>query len=74
MIWSSITLIGKAIAFLIAATILGGILGALADLTIPNAIAGTVLGAQNTNSPLAWTTIAATILAIGSTLYYGGEA
>jgi len=46
------------IVTLIAAQVLGGILGAIGDVYLGSLIVGTPLGAQSQMSPLLWTGIA----------------
>jgi len=46
------------IGLLIMASILGGVLGAVADIFLGDLIVGTPLGPQSRASPMAWTVIA----------------
>ena len=48
----------KLLGFLFVATVLGGVFGAVGDMTVPSLITGTPLGAQSEAAPIAWTVIA----------------
>jgi len=48
----------KLIGFLFVATILGGVFGAVGDMTVPSVINGTPLGPRSELAPIAWTVVA----------------
>ena len=57
----------KLLGFIFVATILGGVFGAVGDMTVPSLITGTPLGPQSEAAPIAWTVIA------GGAIYGFGE-
>lgn len=48
----------KLLGFLFIATVLGGVFGAVGDMTVPSLITGTPLGPQSEAAPIAWTAVA----------------
>jgi len=52
----------RLIGFLFIATVLGGILAGVGDITVPSVINGTPLGPQNELAPIAWTAVAGAVI------------
>lgn len=52
----------KLVLVLVGIVVVGGLIAGVADMVIPDLIAGTVLGRNSTASPLAWGIIAAGLL------------
>lgn len=50
--------VGKLGLAFVALAVLGGVLSAVADMTVPNLIAGTPLGPSSELAPMAWTSVA----------------
>lgn len=52
------------VVFLLASTVLGGLLAGIVDVVAPAVISGTVLGPSDPSSPLVWTVIGVVILGV----------
>ncbi|OYR55525.1 hypothetical protein DJ73_02160 [Halorubrum sp. Ea1] len=52
----------KLVGFLFVATILGGVLAGVGDITMPSVINGTPLGPQSQSAPIAWTVVAGVVI------------
>ncbi|WP_435093411.1 hypothetical protein [Halorubrum sp. N11] len=52
----------KLVGFLLVATVLGGVLAGVGDVTVPSVIDGTPLGPRSEVAPIAWTVIAGAVI------------
>jgi len=52
----------KLLGFLFVATVLGGVFGALGDITVPSMINGSPLGPRSEFAPIAWTVVAGAVI------------
>jgi hypothetical protein len=52
----------KLLGFLLVATVLGGVFGAIGDITVPSVINGTPLGPRSELAPIAWTVVAGAVI------------